>query len=90
MSRFFILPENGIGPGGDIIFRKGGIGWLLYADGTLLGQLSQRNRKWTGISHAHSSEFFKVRMMDGFATRMDAATFIIMHHGYWMQNERTR
>ena len=22
MSRYFVLPEEGIGPGGDIIFRK--------------------------------------------------------------------
>jgi hypothetical protein len=86
MSRYFVLPEDGIGPGGDITFRKG-YGEQVYSvwvGETFAGQVCKL-RAWAAVSwNKHPSEFFKVNNMQGFATRLDAATFIIKHHGYWM------
>ena len=92
MSKYFVLAEDDIGPGGDIIFRAavGGEGWYnLFLDTKRLGQVIKgHDNNWIGLSHANSSEFFGVRMIEGFANRMAAATFVIKHHGYWMRNER--
>jgi len=92
MSRHFVLPEAGIGPGGDIIFRKCHPEYQWYSvclGNEKIGQamLDTRDR-WIGLSNAEESEWFNVRMLSGFATRYDAATFVIKHNGYWMRNER--
>lgn len=94
MSRFFVLATEGVGPGGDIYFRKnkGNNRWYdLYLDKVKIGQVMDTSyrggRSWTGLSFARDSKWFNVRMMEGFATRMDAATFVIKHNGYWMRNE---
>ncbi len=92
MSKYFVRAEDGIGPGGDIIFRAAGghEGWYnLFLDDKKLGQVIKgRDNNWIGLSNAAQSEFFGIRMIEGFANRMAAATFVIKHHGYWMQNER--
>lgn len=94
MSRFFVQAENGVGPGGDIIFRKskGNSRWYyLYLNDTKIGTVMKSARgsdSWTGVSNARQSEWFAIRKMEGFATRMSAATFIINHHGYWLRDER--
>jgi hypothetical protein len=91
MSRYFVLPEEGVGPGGDIIFRSlrtPGV-YALYAGEAMFGTVHKIGSKWAGVSWKEHSEFFgNVRKIDGFATRLDAATFVIKHHGYWMQDER--
>jgi hypothetical protein len=90
MSRFFVLPEDGIGSGGDIVFKRHVLNaYTLWVGNIMLGQV-WKLRTWTGISHAETSEFFNVHYMEGFATRMDAAGFVIKHHGYWMRDERGR
>ena len=90
MSRYFVLPEEGK-PGGDIVFRPLSVGYALWVGDDLLGQVSnlgaRRMARWTGVSFAQDSEHFKVRMMAGFATRLDAAGFVIRHHGYWVERE---
>jgi hypothetical protein len=92
MSRFFVLPTEEVGPGGDIVFRRhpGMDGWyLVEVGGQRLGTVGQHRRgHWWGQSNAKESEFFGVKGMEGFATRYDAATFVIKTHGYWMRNER--
>lgn len=94
MSRYFVLPYEPVGPGGDIFFRRPSKDWpegwyLLYVGEAKLGQVMKGTRgHWIGLSFNDYSEFFGVRQMEGFATRWDASTFIIKHHGYWMQNER--
>jgi hypothetical protein len=92
MSRYFVLPEEGIGPGGDITFRRYPAmhGWKLFVGDTFFGIVSNLNGTWTGTSWAQESEFFSVRQLDGFATRLKAAAFVIKHHGYWMWDERER
>lgn len=85
-----MLPEDGIGPGGDITFRghspRGS--YRLFVGDKLFGVVSYLGRTWHGVSLAAASEFFGVRQLEGFATRLDAAGFVIRHHGYWMRNER--
>lgn len=90
MSRYFVLPEEGIGPGGDITFRRHQPRscYRLFVGDKLFGVVSWTGRTWHGMSTAAESEFFSIRAMDGFATRLDAAGFVINHHGYWMRNER--
>jgi hypothetical protein len=93
VSRYFVLPETGIGPGGDIVFRKhNDISYLVYVGDQMLGQVSKlRYSGWWGTSYNRKrSEFFNIRQMEGFATRFHAASFIIKHHGYWMHDERFR
>jgi len=92
MSRFFVLREEGVGPGGDIIFRKCHPEYQWYyvcLDDVKIGQamLDTMNR-WTAISFAEHSEWFNVNSMEGFATRYDAARFVIKHNGYWMHQEK--
>lgn len=94
VSKYFVQSENGIGPGGQVYFRKGHLeyNWYdVYLDDIKIGKVMSAvgNRvRWTGLSYAKDSEFFKIRTMEGFATRWDAATFIFKHHGYWMRDER--
>lgn len=94
MSRYFVQPESGIGPGGDIVFRRHPVyerWYLLWVGDKVFGQIMRdRRERWSGLSQADDSEFFGIRMMEGFADRMAAATFVIKHHGYWMQDERRR
>lgn len=87
------MPEAAVGPGGDIVFRRmkpayiAYMGYSLYVGDELFGIIApDRGRRWTAISHGKTSVHFGVRMMTGFATRLDAATFIIKHHGYWMRD----
>jgi hypothetical protein len=94
MSKYFVIAEDGVGPGGDIYFRKdaGNDRWYsLYLDKVKIGLIMDSSfrggRSWTGLSLAKDSKWFNVRMIEGFATRMAAATFVINHHGYWMQKE---
>ncbi|QNN99173.1 hypothetical protein SEA_FAUST_70 [Streptomyces phage Faust] len=93
MSRFFVQREDGIGPGGDIIFRKGHPEYKWYrvfvddkCFGIIMKDVHSRAR-WSAVSYAEESDWFATRSMEGFATRLDAATFIIKHHGYWMRDE---
>lgn len=95
MSKFFVLAEEGIGPGGDIFFRKAHAEYSWYSvflDDVKIGQVMETGVgsriRWSGLSFARESQWFAIRSMDGFADRMSAATFIIKHHGYWMTNER--
>jgi hypothetical protein len=95
MSRYFVQSEDGIGPGGDIIFRKAHTkyAWYdVYLDDVKIGKVmetgARSRRRWTGLSYAKESIWFVPRSMEGFADRMSAATFIIKHHGYWMLEER--
>lgn len=94
MSKYFVQPEDGIGPGGDVVFRKHGAypDWYhLCLNETKIGQVMRgRDKNWIGLSNSSNSEFFGIRMIEGFANRMAAATFVIKHHGYWMQDERER
>jgi len=95
MSKYFVLGEDGIGPGGQIYFRKchPEYKWYdIYLDDIKIGKVMEHRIRtrvsWAGLSIAEDSEWFKTRQLDGFATRLDAATFVIKHHGYWMQRER--
>jgi len=95
MSKYFVQAEDGVGPGGDVIFRNGHpeYNWYdVYLDDTKIGKVMETGhgsrRRWTGLSYAQDSEFFKTRMLEGFATRWDAAVFVFKHHGYWMHTER--
>jgi hypothetical protein len=96
VSRFFVQAEKGVGPGGDIIFRRAHkeYSWYhVYLDDEKIGMVMEngaRSRiRWTGLSYAKDSIWFVPRSMEGFADRMSAATFIIKHHGYWMRDERS-
>lgn len=93
MGKSFVLAEPGVGPGGDIIFRKhkGADGWYnVFLDDVKIGIIMKDPcwGNWNALSHCEESKWFAVRTMDGFSTRMGAATFIIKHHGYWLSNER--
>lgn len=90
MSRYFVLPEEGVGPGGDITFRRHSPAgcYRLFVGEAFFGLTSYLGRTWHAVSWAEASEFFSVRDLEGFATRFDAARFVIKHHGYWMRNER--
>ena len=91
MSRYFVLPEEGIGPGGDIIFRHHSLAnsYRLFVGEQFFGlTFINMGHSWSSVSWAESSEFFGVDALEGFATRLDAATFVIKHHGYWMNAER--
>lgn len=93
MSRYSVYPEEGIGPGGEIVFRKHPNvvkNWYdLYVGDVHLGVAILFMRYWTGISYnSKPSEFFNVHSMQGFASRSFAGDFIIRHHGYWMRQER--
>lgn len=92
MSKCFVLAESGIGPGGQIYFRKhkGNNEWYrLFLDNEEIGVVMKDCfGHWSALSNARQSYWFKTRMIEGFATRMTAATFIIKHHGYWMRQER--
>jgi hypothetical protein len=93
MSRFFVLPEDGVGPGGQIYFRKhkGNDRWYnLFLDDYKAGMITKDPvwNNWNAISYCEDSEWFRVRSLDGFSRRMAAAEFIIKHHGYWLHNER--
>lgn len=95
MSKYFVLREEGIGPGGQIVFRRAHqeYSWYnVFLDDVKIGQIMETGvrsrRRWTAISFAKESKWFAVRSMEGFADRMCAATFIIKHHGYWMSDER--
>lgn len=88
MSRYFVLPEEGIGPGGGITFIPHGYSYKLMVGGVYFGLVSNLGGTWDGMSAAETSEFFGVRQLDGFATRLKAAAFVIKHHGYWMRDER--
>ncbi len=94
MSKYFVLAEKEVGPGGQVYFRKdkSPYNWYnLYLDKVKIGQVMDTGygrRRWSGLSNAEESEFFKTRMLDGFATRWDAAVFVFKHHGYWMHAER--
>lgn len=88
MSRYFVLPEENIGPGGDIIFRKHGYGYLVCVGEARLGMVTQLPSGWSGLSYAPASRWFSIRSLDGFASRLTAAQFVIKHHGYWMRSER--
>lgn len=93
MSRFFVLAEDGIGPGGQIYFRKhrGNDRWYnLFLDDYLAGMVMKDPifDSWNALSYCNDSQWFAGRSMDGFATRRAAADFIIKHHGYWLRQER--
>ncbi|UUG69401.1 hypothetical protein SEA_SHAM_66 [Streptomyces phage Sham] len=93
MSRFFVLPEEGVGPGGQIYFRKhkGNSRWYnLFLDDYKAGIIMKDPvwNNWNATSYCDDSEWFVVRSLDGFSRRMAAAEFIIKHHGYWLHNER--
>lgn len=95
MSRYFVQAEDGIGPGGDIFFRRfpGVPEWYrLYVGDAYLGQVMKGRvgRSWTALSHdSNSGDLMgEVRSLEGFATRWHAAGFIIRRHGYWLRNER--
>src|SRR6185312_4225916 len=92
MSKYFVLPEKDVGSGGQIYFRKGHpeYNWYnLFLDEIKIGKIMAGHRTgWVGLSYAQESEWFGVRMLEGFATRMDAATFVIKHNGYWMHREK--
>jgi hypothetical protein len=99
MSKYFVLPTEGVGPGGDIVWRKrkklspdDRPWYYLYVGDVLLGEVAQGGEgsadSWWGCSRARGSEFFGIRAMCGFARRWDASKFVIQHHGYWMQNVR--
>ncbi|AXG66186.1 hypothetical protein SEA_ANNADREAMY_66 [Streptomyces phage Annadreamy] len=93
MSRFFVLPEDGIGPGGQIYFRKhkGNDRWYnLFLDDKKVGMIMKDPvwNNWNAISYCDDSRWFAVRTMDGFSRRMAAAEFIIKHWGYWLSDER--
>lgn len=93
VSRFFVLAEEGVGPGGQIYFRrhKGSDRWYnLYLDDYRAGMVMKDPvwNNWNALSHCDDSKWFAVRSMDGFSRRMAAAEFIIKHHGYWLNNER--
>lgn len=88
MSRWFVQPEEGIGPGGDIVFSKHATGWKVMVGDTYFGMVFHLGRSWSAVSDKDESEFFLLRSMDGFATRLTAASFVIRHHGYWMRDER--
>lgn len=92
MSKHFVLATEGVGPGGDIFFRHHpSDNWYsLFVGDVKFGLVIKCSitGTWMGISYAEESEFFGVRSLDGFATRMGAATFIIKHHGYWLRDER--
>lgn len=92
MSRYFVLPEDGIGPGGYIVFRKRQDGmYTLYVGDKFFGTVHNLKWHWAAVSwNEQPSEFFNVNDLDGFATRLHAAQFIIKHHGYWMRDERER
>lgn len=92
MSKFFQLPEEGIGPGGTWYFRKHTYydNWYyFYVGDERLGEvMSTRKGEWSGLSHNDYSEFFGVRMIEGFSSRYHAAVFILQHHGYRMRDQR--
>jgi hypothetical protein len=93
MSRHFVLAEDGVGPGGQIYFRRhpGSDSWYtLYLDDYKAGIIMKDScwGNWNAVSYFDDSEWFRVRSMDGFSRRMAAAEFIIKHHGYWLRNER--
>lgn len=95
MSKYFVLAEDDIGPGGQVYFKKhkGAERWYrVFLDESCIGMVmysgSRARRKWTGLSDAPDSEFFRTRMLEGFATRWDAAVFVFKHNGYWMHTER--
>lgn len=97
MSKYFVVPKEGVGPGGDIVFRKHGgpyPGWYnLFVGGVQLGLVIDSGRGlWEAQSYGpHPNEWFgEINGMDGFGTRYAAAQFIIKHHGYWLHNERDR
>ena len=93
MSKFFVQSEEGIGPGGQIYFRRhrGGERWYnVFLGDTKIGMIMKDPifDCWNALSNCDDSNWFAGRSMDGFATRMAAATFIIKHHGYWLRSER--
>lgn len=93
MSRFFVLAEDGVGPGGQIYFRKhkGSDRWYnLFLDEYKAGMIMKDPTwgNWNALSYCDDSQWFAVRSMDGFSRRMAAAEFIIKHHGYWLRQER--
>lgn len=94
MSRYAVLPEDGVGPGGVIVFRRGRIErtWALHVGSELFGMIFQwPGGDWEGQStgpHPRNDFFGEINRLRGFATRFDAATFIIKHHGYWLREER--
>lgn len=95
VSRFFVLPEDGVGPGGQIYFRKhrGNSDWYnVFLDDYKAGMIMKDPvwKNWNAISYREDSKWFLVRSMDGFSRRMAAAEFIIKHHGYWLTIERER
>lgn len=94
MGRYFVQKEDEVGPGGDISFRKGHPKYRWYrvfvgdkCFGMVMENGPRKSVRWNALSYAKKSDWCAIRSMNGFATRMDAATFIIKHHGYWMQNE---
>jgi hypothetical protein len=93
MSKFFVLAEEGVGPGGQIYFRKhkGSDRWYnLYLDEYKAGMIMKDPvwNNWNALSYCDNSRWFAVRSMDGFSRRMAAAEFIIKHWGYWLSDER--
>lgn len=93
MSRFFVLAEEGVGPGGQIYFRKhrGNKDWYnVFLDDVKIGMIAKDPvwKNWNALSYCDDSKWFAIRRMDGFSRRMAAAEFIIKHWGYWLNDER--
>jgi hypothetical protein len=87
MSRYFVLPEEGIGEGGDIYFRHWQPNFYrLFVGEKDMGFVVKTHIGWNAFSSNISGDI--LNSMDGFRTRLQAGFFIIKHHGYWLREKR--
>ena len=92
MGKYFVLPEDGVGPGGDIIFRRYGANhpnWYRVCVGDeSLGMVHKGHAPFLGwIASSHNFNA-RIRCVEGFRSRMHAATYLIKHRGYWLRDEK--
>ena len=96
MSKYYVMPQAGVGPGGEIVFRPHASqlgGWNLFVGGRHLGMVTPVAASlWHGVSYGEiPTEWFgEANNMGGFGTRFAAGQFVIQQHGYWPRNVRQR
>lgn len=92
MSRYFVLPEEGVGPGGDIFFRRHSIGlpgwYRLHLDDVSLGLVHKGLAPWQGWVACSENFDAARRVVEGFTSRWYVGRYVIQHHGCWLHNEK--